>query len=208
MLNIHISRVLSLPILNLNRPMSHPTTSEELKPLLAYFYQWEKQRAHEIYLKQPFGDSFRDFTWAEVGDQARRMATYLQSLGLPPQSNIGLVSKNCAEWIIADLAILMAGHVSTPFYPTLTDTQIHQVLSHSGCPVLFVGKLDNWAGMKGGIEDHIRCISFPTIIPTLSMCSGTIFYGSMSHYKVSLCPSSPTYLVSFIRQGLRVHPKG
>lgn len=132
---------------------------------MAYFYQWEKQRAHEIYLKQPFGDGFRDFTWAEVGDQARRMATYLQSLGLPPQSNIGLVSKNCAEWIIADLAILMAGHVSTPFYPTLTDTQIHQVLSHSGCPVLFVGKLDNWLGMKGGIEEHIRCISFPTYNP-------------------------------------------
>ena len=29
------------------------------------------------------------------------------------------MSKNCAEWLISDLAILMAGHVSVPFYPTL-----------------------------------------------------------------------------------------
>lgn len=128
-------------------------------------YHWEKERPHQVYLRQPFGDSFRDYTWKEVGDQVRRVSAYLRSLNLPPQSNIGLVSKNCAEWIIADVAIMMTGHVSVPFYATLTADQLQQVLSHSGCSVLFVGKLDDWSGMKKGVSSAIKCISFPTYNP-------------------------------------------
>lgn len=132
---------------------------------LDYLYHWEQTKPEEIYLKQPFGDSFRDFTWKETGRQVRCLAAYLKSLNLPEKSNIGLVSKNCAEWIIADLAILMAGHVSVPFYPTLIAHQINQVLVHSGCKVLFVGKLDIWEEMKGGIPKDVSCISFPTYNP-------------------------------------------
>lgn len=129
--------------------------------LLDYFYYWEKQQPRKVYLRQPEGDRYRDFTWREVGKQARILATYLNSLGLPPKSNIGLLSKNCAHWIIADLAILLSGHVSVPFYPTLTASQLRQVLDHSDCSVLFVGKLDNWPEIKPGVPGHVHCIAFP-----------------------------------------------
>ncbi|GAB3339850.1 AMP-binding protein [Larkinella ripae] len=130
--------------------------------LLDYFYYWEKQQPRKVYLRQPRGDRYFDFTWREVGKQARTLATYLNSLGLPPKSNIGLLSKNCAHWIIADLAILLSGHVSVPFYPTLTARQLRQILDHSGCQVLFVGKLDKWEEMKTGVPETVRCIAFPT----------------------------------------------
>lgn len=132
------------------------------KTFLEYFYHWESTKPDEVYMRQPSGDTFRNFTWREAGQQMRKIAGYLKAQNLPPKSNIGLVSKNCAEWVIADLAILHAGHVSVPFYPTLIDHQINQVVSHSECKFLFVGKLDNWAGMKPGIPEDVQCISFPT----------------------------------------------
>ena len=135
------------------------------KTLLEYLYHWEATTPDNLYLRQPFGDDFRDFSFREVGQQVRSVAAYLQSLNLPPRSNIGLVSKNCAEWVITDFAIMLSGHTSVPFYATLTDTQINQVLVHSGCEVLFVGKLDDWAGMKSGIPDNVKCVSFPTYNP-------------------------------------------
>ncbi|GAB2612401.1 AMP-binding protein [Emticicia sediminis] len=138
------------------------------KTLLEYFYHWEATTPDKIYLRQPFGDDFKDFTFKEAGRQTRSLAAYLKSLNLPPKSNIGLVSKNCAEWLIADFAIMMAGHISVPFYATLTDAQINHVLTHSGCEVLFVGKLDDWAGMKSGIPANVKCISFPTYNPDAS----------------------------------------
>lgn len=135
------------------------------KSLVDYFYHWEATTPDKVYLRQPFGDSFRDFTWKEAGRQARTIAAYLKSLDLPEKSNIALISKNCAEWIISDIAIMIAGHISVPLYATLTDAQINQVLTHSGCKVAFIGKLDDWAGMKPGIPKDVKCISFPTYNP-------------------------------------------
>ncbi|MBC3784034.1 AMP-binding protein [Spirosoma utsteinense] len=134
--------------------------------LIEYFYKWEQLKPDNVFLKQPVGDNFIDYTWAEAGRQARIMATYLNSLGLPPKSNIGLVSKNCAHWIIADLAILISGHVSVPFYPTLTGPQLRQVLEHSECRVLFIGKLDGWDAVKMSVPAGIQKIAFPAYIPT------------------------------------------
>lgn len=142
----------------MNAPSTQPSPHASLTDL---FLRWEAEKPTQTYLRQPVGDRFIDYTWADVGQQARRMATYLNALGLPPGSNIGLVSKNCAHWLIADLAILLSGHISVPFYPTLTADQLRQVLTHSGCPVLFVGKLDDWTGMKAGVPDGVTLVGFP-----------------------------------------------
>lgn len=86
--------------------------------LLHRFLEWERDTPDKVYLTQPFPDGrVQDYSWAEVGNQARRMAAYLQSLQLAPHSNIALIGKNSAHWIIADIAIMMAGHVSVPLYP-------------------------------------------------------------------------------------------
>lgn len=139
--------------------------NQQLDTLVGCFYNWEQSQPEKIFLRQPVGDAFVDVTWAEAGRQARIMATYLNSLGLPPKSNIGLVSKNCAHWIIADLAILMSGHVSVPFYPTLTGPQLRQVLEHSECQVLFVGKLDGWDAVKASVPTTVHRIAFPGYAP-------------------------------------------
>ena len=140
---------------------------QQVDTLIGCFYKWEKSQPTKVFLRQPIGDAFVDFTWSEAGRQARILATYLNSIGLPPKSNIGLVSKNCAHWLIADLAILMSGHVSVPFYPTLTGPQLRQVLEHSECQVLFVGKLDGWEGVKSGVPTEIHKIAFPSYAPGL-----------------------------------------
>lgn len=138
---------------------------QSAKTLVESFYQWERTQPDKVYLRQPVGDTYTDYTWAEVGNQARRLATYLNAQGLPPHSNIGLISKNCAHWIIADLAIMLSGHVSVPLYPTLTAGQLRQVLDHSGCPVLIVGKIDNWEAMKPGVPGSVYGIAFPDYRP-------------------------------------------
>ncbi|MDI9876709.1 AMP-binding protein [Flectobacillus rivi] len=134
----------------------------QFKSMVENFCHWETHTPDSIFLKQPHGTEFRDFSYQEAGQQIRKMAQWLLSQNLPPRSNIGILSKNCAHWIMTDLAISMAGHVSVPFYPTLTDEQLRQVLVHSDCQVLFVGKLDAWESMKGGIPTSIRCVSYPS----------------------------------------------
>ena len=129
---------------------------------LQRFYHWEKTAPKRVTLTQPIGGGkVRDYTWGEVGDQVRRMAAHLQSLGFAPGDRIALVSKNCAHWLMADLAIWMAGFVSVPLYPTLAGDTVRQILEHSEAKLLFVGKLDDWDMMKTGVPEGLPCIALP-----------------------------------------------
>ena len=125
------------------------------------FYENELKLADKPFLKQPFGDNWETYTWADAGQMARKLASGLKSLGLPEKAHIGLVSKNCREWVIADLAIMMAGYVSVPLYPTLTSQQINEVLRLGDVEALFIGKIESWEQMKAGIPKDIPMIRFP-----------------------------------------------
>lgn len=131
------------------------------KTLLDYFYEFEKSKANEVYLRQPIGGTWKTYTWAEVGNQVRRMATALKAMELPPKTHIGILSKNCAHWIMADLAIMMSGNVSVPFYATLTAENLKEVLELSHTKVMFVGKLETWEQQQAGVPSDVKCISFP-----------------------------------------------
>jgi len=131
------------------------------KTLIEYFYNHETKNPDKPFLKQPFGDQWETYTWGEVGQMARKLATYLNQQNLKPNSNIGLVSKNCREWIIADLAIMMAGHVSVPFFATLTGDQIAEVLEIGDVEFLFVGKVEVWNDMKKGVPADMPIVRFP-----------------------------------------------
>ena len=125
------------------------------------FYQWEQKLQDKPFLKQPFGDLWEDYSWGEVGNMARKLANGLKSLNLPEKSHIGLVSKNCREWIVADLAISMADYISVPFFPTLKSNEIKKLLDFGDVDALFVGKLENWEEMKKGVRDDMPIITFP-----------------------------------------------
>ena len=129
---------------------------------LQRLYHWEQTAPNRVALTQPLGSgAVQDFTWGQIGDQVRRMAAHLQSQGWEPGSKVAILSKNCAWWMMSDLAIWMAGHVSVPLYPTLAPETVRQILTHSEARACFIGKLDGWEGMKPGVPDGLPCISYP-----------------------------------------------
>jgi len=128
---------------------------------LQRLYHWERTAADRVILTQPLGGGeVQTFTWGQVADQVRRMAAHLQAQGWEPGSRVAILSKNCAWWLMSDLAIWMAGYVSVPLYPTLAPDTIRQILTHSEAKACFIGKLDGWAGMKPGVPAGLPCISY------------------------------------------------
>jgi len=118
----------------------------------------------KTFLTQPMGDgTVKEWTFGQFLSESKKMATHIESLDLPVPSQIAIMSKNCAWWLMADLAIMMTGHVGVPIYPTLTAETTKYTLEHSEAKLLFVGKLDEkpWAEMKNGIPEGMKCISFP-----------------------------------------------
>lgn len=115
------------------------------------------ERADAPFLKQPHGDAWRSWCYREAYDEAIRVANYLQKF--PRGSHIAIYSYNCAHWILADLAIWMAGHVSVPIYPTAGKEQIAQILEHSECVAAFIGKLPDFGEKRHAFSHSLECIA-------------------------------------------------
>ena len=65
------------------------------------FYEWEKKFHDRPFLRQPFGDQWEEYTWAEVGQMARKLASGLKTMGLRENAHIGLISFNPTDFLKA-----------------------------------------------------------------------------------------------------------
>lgn len=129
--------------------------------LLGMFYEWEKKKPHATYLRQPVQQVWSDYSWSQVGNQARRIAAALRSMGLSPGDRVSILSRNCAHWLIADIGIMMGGFSSAPVFTTMSPEDVRYCLEHSGARVIFVGQADNWNLVKGDLPEGVRVIALP-----------------------------------------------
>lgn len=128
---------------------------------LEKFLHWEVSTPDAVFLRQPVSGEWKTWTYSQAGNEIRRIASALKSYDLAPQSNIAILSKNCAHWIMTDLAIWLAGHISVPIYPTLSATGVQYILEHSESKIIFLGKLDDFEKQRSGIPASVKKISFP-----------------------------------------------
>ncbi|MDX1571515.1 MAG: AMP-binding protein [Xanthomonadales bacterium] len=122
---------------------------------------WEETAPDHVLLHQPVNRQWQTYSWKRVMDEARRIATALGAMGLEPGDRVGLISKNCAHWLIADFAIMAGGFVSVPIYPTANAKTIDYVLRHSEAKACFVGKLDDFKQQQSGFPEDLPTIAFP-----------------------------------------------
>lgn len=115
----------------------------------------------QLYLCQPVDRQWNHWTWAEAHAEASRLAESLRGLGLAPGDRVGLISKNCAHWVIADMALILAGMVSVPIYPTANASTIRQVLDHSGASACIIGKLEHAESQLPGIPGEMLTVAMP-----------------------------------------------
>ena len=128
---------------------------------LENFLHWAKFTPNRLYLRQPIGDQYIDYSYSAASVEVKKIAQFIQDKLKKGSKNVGILSKNSAHWMMADLAIAAAGAISVPFYATLTKEQLNQVLVHSECQILIVGKLDHWDKIKEGIPENILLIHTP-----------------------------------------------
>ncbi|YCO04282.1 AMP-binding protein [Vibrio sp. VNB-15] len=141
-----------------------------LPPPNEMILKWAAERPNEVYLKQIINRQFVEFTYAEVADQALKLVTALRNLGIQPRDKVALVSKNCAEWFICDLAMMLGDYVSVPIFPTAGADTIEYCLTHSESKAIIGGKLDDPAATQQVIDAIPDVISIALPYDTAPKC--------------------------------------
>ena len=120
---------------------------------------WAEQAPNQVFLHQPKNRNVETHNWAQIKEQVENLAASLLHLGIAKGDKVAIFAKNCAEWIIADLAIMRAGMVSVPIYPSANAETVQYVLEHSEAKAIFIGKLDKPAESEAGIIGSVVRLS-------------------------------------------------
>ena len=86
----------------------------------------------EVGLKRRADGAWLPVTWREFAGQVRELAAGFIAAGVQPGDRIGLMSRTRFEWTLLDYAILTAGAVTVPLYPTSSAEQVAWILGDSG----------------------------------------------------------------------------
>jgi len=128
---------------------------------LEMVYGWVRKSPDFVFLHQPVNGQYREFTWRDVDDQMRCMASALRGLGFEKGDRIAVLAKNSAEWFIADYAIQLAGLIMVPLYPMQNADSVEYIMKHSGSKAIIIGKLDDPGTLEPGIPDDVIRIGMP-----------------------------------------------
>ena len=121
------------------------------KTLLSIFFdQVHRFGNKRVALREKRGDEWRDWSWADYGEQVSRVAEGFRALGLGKGSRIAVLAENSPEWLFTDIAAMSIGGASVGVYPTELSENIRYLVEHSGASVLVLdtpeqlAKTDAW----------------------------------------------------------------
>jgi long-chain acyl-CoA synthetase len=114
------------------------TPSAETETLVQHLLRQIRGRADAPAIYTRSGGRWLPITWAQFGDGARRVASFLVDEGIKPGDHVAIWAGNRAEWHTADAAILLIRGCPVPVYQTLSADQAQYVLNHSETRLVFV----------------------------------------------------------------------
>jgi len=132
--------------------------------------KWAEERPDEVYLRQIIDRQFVDYTYAQVADKALSLVSALRSMGIQPGDRVALMSKNCAEWFITDLALMLGSYISVPIFPTAGPETVDHCISHSESKALLIGKLDDSKAINAVLADHPNLPTISFSYPSAPPC--------------------------------------
>lgn len=90
------------------------------------------------------------WTYGDVEEQARRLATFLLQLDIAPGDRVALLSENRPEWCMAYLGIVAAGATAVPLDAQLDASEVENLLRHSESRAIIVSEA-GLAKVRAGI---------------------------------------------------------
>ncbi len=117
-------------------------------------------------LSSKIDEAYQDISYTELGDCVKDFCLGLISLGIQKGERVALLSENCPEWAIGDLAILATGGIAVPMFPTLTPVQVEYIVRDSGAKIICVSnqrQLQKVNAFKGNVPNLERVVCFDSI---------------------------------------------
>jgi len=106
-----------------------------------FFYQSKKQKFNDIFLEWLNPNNQKKITWGEATSNIYKLSKVIKE-SIKPGDRCLLVSENRPEWLISDLAIMLANGITVPAYTTYTEND-YEYLIHDCEPSVIIISNEN-----------------------------------------------------------------
>lgn len=96
------------------------------------------------------GGTLRHHTYQDLFSDIEGAVLRLQAGGVRSGMRIGLLAKNCYEWVVTDFALIRIGCTSVVFAEEFSSRTTEDLLSQYGLSLLLLSKHDVWPGVTAG----------------------------------------------------------
>ena len=111
----------------------------------------------------PVAEVWESVTWAQTDARVRRLAAGLIALGIESEQRVALASSTRFEWVLADLAAMLAGAATTTIYPTTSDSDVTYIVSDSQSRLVFAeddAQIAKLRANRAQLPDVVKVITF------------------------------------------------
>ena len=119
-----------------------------------FFYQAEKQNPKSIFLEWLNPKNKKKLTWEETSLNIYKLAKILKA-NINDGERCLLVSENRPEWLISDLAIMLANGVTVPAYTTYTENDYKYLIEDCQPSVIIVSNNEMHKKLKNIIKEKV-----------------------------------------------------
>lgn len=108
------------------------------KTIVDVFWERVRTMSEKPAIMHKIDGKFRPVIWREHGRTVELAAGGLIELNVQPGEKVAIMSQSRPHWTWADMAILSAGGVTVPIYPTLATAETQFLVRHSDAAGIFV----------------------------------------------------------------------
>ena len=119
-----------------------------------FFYKAEEQNSTNIFLEWLNPKNKKKFTWSETSSNIYKFAKILRE-NINDGDRCLLVSENRPEWLISDLAIMLANGITVPAYTTYVESDYKYLIEDCQPSVIVVSNNEMHKKLKNIIKEKI-----------------------------------------------------
>ena len=117
-----------------------------------FFYQVKKQNPNSVFLEWLNPKNKKIFTWSETYSNIYKLAKILKE-NINDGDRCLLVSENRPEWLISDLAIMLANGITVPAYTTYTEKDYRYLIEDCQPSIIIVSNDEMHDKLKNIINE-------------------------------------------------------
>jgi long-chain acyl-CoA synthetase len=131
--------------------------------LIKYLDHWSTERPDTVWLRDRKGDVFTEWNWQQAQAEVNAMACWQERHFGSSGNMVGILSRNRAHWLLADLGTIAAGNVVIPMFTTLAQETAKYVMDFTDMKLLFVGETENWEKIRLVLPEGIVLVTLPGV---------------------------------------------